>query len=92
MISDPKTTPDARPARIAFGILVAAGAFYVQFRLFRPNGLLWSLFVLTPLVPFLDRLFPAKRYAWPTVPRLEGDAHEPTLADSHAVALGGALR
>ena len=92
MISDPKTTPDARPARIAFGILVAAGAFYVQFRLFRPNGLLWALFVLTPLVPLLDRLFPANRYAWPTVPRLEGDVHEPTLADPRAVVLGGALR
>jgi Na+-transporting NADH:ubiquinone oxidoreductase subunit NqrB len=94
MISDPKTTPDARPARIAFGVLVAAGAFYVQFRLFRPNGLLWSLFVLTPLVPFLDRLFPAHRYAWPasSAPRAEGEAHEPTLADAHPVALGGALR
>jgi enediyne biosynthesis protein E5 len=92
MISDPKTTPDARPARIAFGVLVAAGAFYVQFRLFRPNGLLWSLLVLTPLVPFLDRLFPANRYAWPTTPRLEGDAHEPTLADARPLAAHGALR
>jgi Na+-transporting NADH:ubiquinone oxidoreductase subunit NqrB len=92
MISDPKTTPDARPARVAFGILVALGAFYVQFRLFRPNGLLWALFVLTPLVPLFDRLFPAKRYAWPTAPRLEGEVHEPTLADPRAVALGSALR
>lgn len=92
MVSDPKTTPDARPARIAFGILVAAGAFYVQFRLFRPNGLLWSLLVLSPLVPLFDRLFPANRYAWPTAPRPQGDAHEPTLADPRPVALGGALR
>jgi enediyne biosynthesis protein E5 len=92
MISDPKTTPDARPARIAFGVLVAAVAFYVQFRLFRPNGLLWSLFVLTPLVPFLDRLFPANRYAWPAVPRPQGDAHEPTLADARPLAAHGALR
>jgi enediyne biosynthesis protein E5 len=92
MISDPKTTPDARPARIAFGVLVAAGAFYVQFRLFRPNGLLWSLLVLSPLVPLLDRLFPANRYAWPTAPRPEGDAHEPTLADPRPVAPLGAVR
>ena len=92
MISDPKTTPDARLARIAFGILVAVGAFYVQFRLFRPNGLLWALLVLSPLVPFLDRLFAANRYAWPTVPRPEGDAHETTLADPRPVALGCAVR
>ncbi len=91
MISDPKTTPDARRARIAFGMLVALGAFYVQFRLFRPNGLLWSLFALTPLVPVLDRLFPAQRYAWPTAPRPQGDAHETTLADPRPLAAGSAL-
>ena len=92
MISDPKTTPDARLARIAFGVLVAAGAFYVQFRLFRPNGLLWALFVLTPLVPLFDRLFPANRYAWPTAPRLEGDAHEPKLADARTLVAHGPVR
>jgi enediyne biosynthesis protein E5 len=91
MISDPKTTPDARPARLAFGVLVAICAFYVQFRLFRPNGLLWALFALTPLVPLFDRLFPAKRYAWPTAPRPEGDAHETTLADPRPLAAGCAL-
>src|SRR5215471_17870402 len=40
MISDPKTTPDSRAARILFAGLVAATAWYVQFRLFRTNGLL----------------------------------------------------
>jgi len=92
MISDPKTTPDARVARLAFGVLLAAGAYYVQFRLFRPNGLLWALFVLTPLVPLLDRLFPANRYAWPTGPRLEGDAHATTLAEAGPLAAHVGLR
>ena len=64
MISDPKTTPDARPARIAFAVLVAVGAWYVQFRLFRTNGLLWSLALWSCAVPLLDRLFPAARYRW----------------------------
>jgi enediyne biosynthesis protein E5 len=54
MISDPKTTPDARLARIAFAVVVAAGAYYMHFRLFRPNGLIWSLVALSPLVPALD--------------------------------------
>jgi hypothetical protein len=43
MISDPKTTPDSRVGRVLFAALVAFGAWYVQFRLFRTNGLLWSL-------------------------------------------------
>src|SRR5262249_2747333 len=68
MISDPKTTPDSRTARILFAALVAATAWYVQFRLFRTNGLLWSLAIWSMAVPILDRLFPATRYAW-THPR-----------------------
>jgi Na+-transporting NADH:ubiquinone oxidoreductase subunit NqrB len=64
MISDPKTTPDSRAARILFAALVAATAWYVQFRLFRTNGLLWSLAIWSMAVPVLDRLFPATRYDW----------------------------
>jgi Na+-translocating ferredoxin:NAD+ oxidoreductase RnfD subunit len=64
MISDPKTTPDSRTGRILFAALVALGAWYVQFRLFRPSGILWSLAVCSAVVPGLDRLFPARRYAW----------------------------
>jgi Na+-transporting NADH:ubiquinone oxidoreductase subunit NqrB len=54
MISDPKTTPDARVGRIVFAVIVALGAYYVHFRLFRPNGLLWSLAAASPLVPLID--------------------------------------
>jgi len=64
MISDPKTTPDSRTGRMLFAALVALGAWYVQFRLFRPRGILWSLAACSALVPLLDRLFPARRYAW----------------------------
>jgi hypothetical protein len=65
MISDPKTTPDARPGRIAFAVLVAVGAWYVHFRLFRPNGFVWSLAVASLLVPVIDWIVPAARYHWP---------------------------
>jgi Na+-translocating ferredoxin:NAD+ oxidoreductase RnfD subunit len=64
MISDPKTTPDSRTGRMLFAALVALGAWYVQFRLFRPSGILWSLAACSAVVPLLDRLFPARKYAW----------------------------
>ncbi len=64
MISDPKTTPDSRAGRILFAALVAWGAWYVQFKLFRPNGLLWSLAAVSLLVPLIDRLLPGSRYDW----------------------------
>ncbi|HSL84522.1 MAG TPA: RnfABCDGE type electron transport complex subunit D, partial [Thermoanaerobaculia bacterium] len=65
MISDPKTTPDSRAGRVLFALLVALGAGFVHFFLFRPNGLIWSLAALSPLVPAIDRLLPGRRYAWP---------------------------
>ncbi|HUU32901.1 MAG TPA: DUF2330 domain-containing protein, partial [Vicinamibacterales bacterium] len=65
MISDPKTTPDARAGRVLYAVLVAFGAAYVHFGLFRPNGFLWALVLAAPLVPLIDRLFPAGRYQWP---------------------------
>jgi Na+-translocating ferredoxin:NAD+ oxidoreductase RnfD subunit len=64
MISDPKTTPDSRAGRMVFAALVAFGAWYVQFRLFRTNGLLWSLALFSTTVPVIDWLLPGARYAW----------------------------
>ena len=64
MISDPKTTPDSRAGRVLFAALVAFGAWYVQFRLFRTNGLLWSLAACSLAVPLIDRLLPGGRYLW----------------------------
>jgi Na+-transporting NADH:ubiquinone oxidoreductase subunit NqrB len=64
MISDPKTTPDSRAGRLLFAALVAFGAWYVQFRLFRTNGLLWSLAASSIAVPVIDRLLPGPRYSW----------------------------
>ena len=64
MISDPKTTPDSRAGRILFALLVALGAGFVHFVLYRPNGLLLSLAFLSPLVPLLDLLLRGERYAW----------------------------
>jgi Na+-translocating ferredoxin:NAD+ oxidoreductase RnfD subunit len=68
MISDPRTTPDSRAGRILFAVLVAAGAYLVQFALSRPNGLLWSLAVCSLVVPLIDRLLPGSRYQWRSLP------------------------
>ena len=56
MISDPKTTPRTRAGRVAFAALVAAGAFVVQFVLYRQDGLLLALAVAAPLATLLAHL------------------------------------
>jgi Na+-transporting NADH:ubiquinone oxidoreductase subunit NqrB len=65
MISDPKTTPDSRPGRVLFALLVAAGAGVVQFALYQPAGPIWALAALAPAVPLIDRWLPGGRYRWP---------------------------
>lgn len=80
MISDPKTTPDTRAGRILFASLVAVGAGVVAFVLFRPNGPIWALAALSPVVPLIDHFLPGPKYEWkrPVVgPLWNGDVHEP---------------
>jgi Na+-transporting NADH:ubiquinone oxidoreductase subunit NqrB len=76
MISDPKTTPDSRAGRILFAALVAFTGWYIGFRLFRTNGVLWSLAAWSCAVPLIDWLLPGRRYTWPS-PR---PVSSPTLA------------
>lgn len=64
MISDPKTTPDSRKGRILFAFLVASGACFINFVLFRTNGLLWSLAFFAMFVPLIDLFLPGIRYQW----------------------------
>ncbi len=70
MISDPMTIPDRRAARIGYAFAVAVVAFAWQFVLFRTNGWVWALFLCSPLVPVIDRLWPAERFEWREPPRL----------------------
>jgi Na+-transporting NADH:ubiquinone oxidoreductase subunit NqrB len=83
MISDPKTTPDSRAGRILFAAVVAFGGWYINYRLFRTNGILWSLAGAAVLVPLIDLVLPATRYSWGReVSRLRGLAATPTRATS----------
>jgi Na+-transporting NADH:ubiquinone oxidoreductase subunit NqrB len=77
MISDPMTIPDRTGPRIVYAVAVALGAAAWQFLLFRPNALVWALFLLTPLVPLLDRLFPGERFAWRPARGRAPDVHPP---------------
>jgi len=54
MISDPKTTPRARAARLAFAGIVASLAFALQHVAYARNPIVWALFFCAPLTPLFD--------------------------------------
>jgi hypothetical protein len=64
MISDPRSTPDARSMRIAFAFVVACVSHVLQFRLFWNDAPLWALLFVSPLSPILDRIRPHARFEW----------------------------
>lgn len=53
MISDPKTTPRKRAARVGFGVAVACVAFGLQLH-FIDNAVVWALLFCAPLTPLFD--------------------------------------
>jgi len=85
MISDPKTIPNHARGRVAHAALVAAITYVWQFVLYRPNGLLWALFIAAPAVPLWDLVWPAVRYEW----QRQGGSDEPIHL--HARARGARL-
>ena len=64
MITDPKTTPDARPARVLFAFGVAGLAHWLLFAQQVRPALYIALLVVSLTVPILDRSFPAGRFVW----------------------------
>lgn len=64
MISDPMTTPNARPARLIYAALTAALGAFIVFEFYRADGVILALIATAPLVPLLDRIFNAPRHEW----------------------------
>jgi enediyne biosynthesis protein E5 len=64
MISDPMTTPQRRLLRVFYAIAVAAAAFVWQFVLYKPHGLIVTLFAASLTVPLINWAWPAKRFTW----------------------------
>lgn len=64
MLSDPMTIPNRPAARAAYALIIAFGVAVWQYLLFKPNALIWVLFLAAPLVLLFDGLFPGQHYVW----------------------------
>jgi hypothetical protein len=63
-VTDPRTTPDHRFGRFAFAAAVATLGHWLAFFEQMREALYLALFLLAPTVPLLDRILPARRFAW----------------------------
>ncbi len=64
MITDPKTIPDHRLARILWCIAIAAVSFYLTAFKFMNGAPILVLVFAQPLVPLLDKFFKARKFEW----------------------------
>ncbi|MBL7695636.1 MAG: RnfABCDGE type electron transport complex subunit D [Ferruginibacter sp.] len=64
MITDPKTTPNHRVARILWSIGIGCAAFYIATFRFINGAPIYVLVAAQPLIPLLDKLFKARNFEW----------------------------
>jgi Na+-transporting NADH:ubiquinone oxidoreductase subunit NqrB len=64
MITDPRTIPSHRIARMIWVMAIAILAFILRNRFFIPEAVFYALFALSPLTVLLNLLFPADRFQW----------------------------
>jgi len=64
MVTDPRSIPNARPARVLWAMAIALLTFVLRNDAYLPTAVFWALFALAPLTPLLDRLWPAERFVW----------------------------
>jgi Na+-transporting NADH:ubiquinone oxidoreductase subunit NqrB len=64
MITDPRTIPSARGARVAWASAIALLTFILRNVFFLPTAVFWALFILTPTTILLDWIWQAPRFVW----------------------------
>jgi Na+-transporting NADH:ubiquinone oxidoreductase subunit NqrB len=64
MITDPRTIPNARAARLIWAGAIAFLTFILRNSFFLSTAVFWALFALAPLTIILDYLWKAPRFSW----------------------------
>jgi Na+-transporting NADH:ubiquinone oxidoreductase subunit NqrB len=64
MVTDPRTIPNHRMARVIWVITIAMLAFILRNQFFVSEAVFYALFALSPLTILLNLLFPGDRFQW----------------------------
>ncbi len=83
MVTDPRSIPNARPARLTWAGAIALLTFVLRNQFYLNTAVFWALFILAPLTIVFDKLWEAPRFEWRK--RLKGLSS--TLAGVGSVAI-----
>ncbi len=64
MVTDPRSIPNARIARVVWAICIAILTFILRNNFFLSTAVFWALFTLAPLTVLLDVIWEAPRFGW----------------------------
>ncbi|WP_370623438.1 DUF2330 domain-containing protein [cf. Phormidesmis sp. LEGE 11477] len=64
MVTDPRSIPNARSARLVWAMAIALLTFVLRNQFYLTTAVFWALFALAPLTVLLDRLWRAPRFEW----------------------------
>lgn len=64
MITDPRSIPNARTARLIWAAAIAILTFILSNFFFITTAMFWALFALSPLTIWFDRIWAERRFNW----------------------------
>lgn len=64
MLTDPRSIPNNKSMRMLWASLIALVGFVIQFGFYNSTGVFYSLFLLSPLTIYLDRLENDPQFTW----------------------------
>lgn len=64
MVTDPRSIPNARPARLIWALAIAILTFVLRNQFYLSTAVFWALFALAPLTVALDKLWESPRFEW----------------------------
>lgn len=68
MVTDPRSIPNARPARLIWALAIATLTFVLRNYFYLTTAVFWALFFMSPLTIALDALWRSKRFTWKVLP------------------------
>jgi Na+-transporting NADH:ubiquinone oxidoreductase subunit NqrB len=64
MVTDPRSIPNARGARLLWAMTIAGLTFWLRNSFYLPTAVIWALAIASPLTLLFDRVWVADRFVW----------------------------